>query len=302
MGALEPTTIRVQSILYHNDKTAIGRGIASLAAACRFAKYAGVVKGVDLALGDCSHVSVIDDEAMTCFQADYGGFITFDYSFFRNNLGSAAGHNRLLEHAEADYVLIMNPDVIMGSNTLVELLKPFAQADVGIVEAKQIPIEHPKDYNTITGETSWASTACALTKRRIAEQLNGFDAPTFFLYCDDVDFSWRTRLLGYKVIFQPSAVIFHDKKLSKGGKWIASEAEKYYSAEAALMLAYKWSREDILEQTLLCFKASNADWLQKAAKTFEQLRDTNKLPRPLDADHRVAQFIDGNYATHRFSL
>ena len=29
------------------------------------------------------------------------------------------------------------------------------------------------------------------------------------MYCDDVDFSWRVRLLGYKVIYRSDAPVFH---------------------------------------------------------------------------------------------
>src|SRR5690606_12759794 len=127
----------------------------------------------------------------------------------------------------------------------IELNHALRRPGVGLVEAKQIPIEHPKDFDPETGETSWASTACAMGPLEVFREIDGFDADSFFLYGDDVDFSWRVRLAGYKVIHQSSAFVFHDKRLSHEGRWMSSPAEQYYSAEATLLLTYKWSRSDL---------------------------------------------------------
>ena len=71
-----------------------------------------------------------------------------------------------------------------------------------------------------------------------------------FLYCDDLDFSWRVRLAGYKIIYMPSAIVYHAKNLSLSGTWQPTSAEIYYSAEAAMLLAYKWSNPERAEKAL----------------------------------------------------
>lgn len=55
------------------------------------------------------------------------------------------------------------------------------------------------------------------------------------------------RLAGYKVIYVPSAVAFHDKRVSANAEWQPTNAERYYSAEAALFMAYKWSNPERVE-------------------------------------------------------
>ena len=91
-------------------------------------------------------------------------------------------------------------------------MEPLKLKEVGMVEARQTPLEHAKEYNTKTGgETEWASTACTVFKTEVYNKINGFDAETFFLYCDDLDFSWRVRLAGYKIIYMPSAIVYHAK-------------------------------------------------------------------------------------------
>lgn len=196
--------------------------------------------------------------------------------------------------------MIMNPDVLASPTLFREMVAALGRSGVGLVEARQLPIEHPKDYDPRTGETGWASTACALAPRKLFDDLNGFDADTFFLYCDDVDFSWRVRLAGYRVVHECAAVVFHDKRLSDVGGWISTPAERYYSAEAALLLAYKYSRQDLTDKYLEAFAKSGDEVLQKAHAAFELRRKTGRLPTPIDPDHRVAQFVEGHYAPHRY--
>jgi len=171
-----------------------------------------------------------------------------------------------------------------------------------LVEARQLPVEHPKDYNTTTGETGWATTACALIPTTLIKSIDGFDNSSFFLYCDDVDLSWRIRLEGFKVIYQPSAAVFHDKRLSEQGTWLPSGSEQYYSAEAALMMAYKYSRPKLVEELLESFESSQTPNLVRAAKTFTDRREAGSLPTPIDVNHKVSNFNGDFYTNHRFSL
>ncbi|MDG2571332.1 hypothetical protein P7L87_27645, partial [Vibrio parahaemolyticus] len=142
--------------------------------------------------------------------------------------------------------------------------------------------------------------ACAMGPLQVFREVNGFDADSFFLYGDDVDFSWRVRLAGYKVIHQSSAFVFHDKRLSHEAGWMSSPAEKYYSAEATLLLTYKWSRSDLTEKYLKIFSSLKESVHEKVAIAFEERREAGKLPVQLDPEHKVGQFINGAYAQHRY--
>ncbi len=260
------------------------------------------MSAIELVLGDCSPEPVFTDMQIAAHREwlKPQGIRRFDYTFFGANLGSAGGHNRLFQQLCTDFVLILNPDTVVAPNLLLELLKPFQRPSVGIVEARQIPIEHAKDYDPITGETSWASGAGALVPSTVVQEIGGYDADSFFLYCDDVDFSWRVRLAGYKVIFQPSAVVFHDKRLSTAGKWQVGQAEEYYSAEAALFLAHKYSRNRLVKRIKSQLLAKGSELEKKAARAFQKRQLEKKLPPQIDPSHTVSQFIKGFYAPHRF--
>jgi GT2 family glycosyltransferase len=192
--------------------------------------------------------------------------------------------------------------VLPDARALCRLLEVLSDPAVGLAEAKQLPVEHPRDYDTSTGETSWGSGAFSLVRRAAFDAVGGFDEDTFFLYCDDVDLSWRLREAGHRVVAQPAAVVFHDKELSARGGWVPTEAERYFSAEAALLLAHKWSRDDVLEDTLTLLDASPDEVHRRATTEFRRRRDAGTLAPRRDAAHAVGQFVAGNYAPHRFAL
>lgn len=292
--------LQVNSILYGNNLEDIKRTVECLNRAADLAIAGGHVQEVHLAYGDCSPAALFDEDFLSGLRDACQALATIRYHWFDANLGSARGHNILLQDTEADFVLVMNPDVRLAPNCLVELLSAFHDPVVGMAEGKQLPIEHPKDFKA-NGETSWAATACALFPKSLLDEMHGFDADTFFLYCDDVDVSWRIRLAGRKVIYQPSAVVFHDKRLGQGGRWQVGAAEKYYSAEAALLLAYKYSRMDIVRNIVADFKVAEDPVYAKALAEFDRRKEEGRLPDQLDGDHKIGQFIEGAYAAHRFS-
>ena len=169
-----------------------------------------------------------------------------------------------------------------------------------MTEAKQLPLEHPKDFDPVTGETSWASGACSMVPTSVFRELGGYDADSFFLYCDDVDLAWRVRQLGLRIVHQPAAAIFHDKRVGLSLAAEPSYAERYYSAEAALILAHKWSRPETVEAILADFDLNGQEVHREAAAEFRVRLSENRLPSPVDPDHEISQFVAGNYATHRF--
>ena len=220
-------SVGVQSVLYMTEHKAIERAVAALARSAELASK--ICPTVTINYGDSSPRPCLDAKQLDYLRQRYS-WVQIIYTFFDRNLGSAGGHNVLAKSNEADIFLIQNPDVIVAPRLIETMLTEFNTPEVGMVEAKQLPIEHPKEYDPQTGETAWASTACTMIPATLFRELNGFDSDSFFLYCDDVDFSWRVRLKGLRIIFQPAAVAFHDKRLSQEAQWVSSAAERYYSA------------------------------------------------------------------------
>lgn len=293
-------SLAVQSVLYGNSPADIVRAAESTANAADIARTEGRISDWALLLGDCSPEPVLGDEDIAAISAAVeaaGGRLS--YSVFGENLGSAGGQNRLAQLDGSELMLILNPDALVAPDTILVLADALVEG-VGVVEARQVPLEHPKDFTAYTGETSWASTACALTTRGAFDEVGGFDSDTFFLYCDDVDYSWRLVLAGYRVLFEPAARVFHDKRLTPTGDWPPSPAEIYYSAEAALLLTHKYSRPELTASLRRQFAAQNTEPLRKALAEYEDRERSGRLPTPIDPGHRAASFVRDNYAEHRF--
>lgn len=294
-------SVAVQSIVFNNPIDELERAALAVAQSCANAVNSGGVVGWRYVIGDCSPeplFSAADQRRFAERIVAAGG--VFSYEFFGDNLGSAAGHNRLARTHGDELIVILNPDAMIAPLAIGYLAQVLEDPRVGSAEARQVPLEHPKQYDPRSFDTEWSSTACMMTSREAFDRVGGFDSKTFFLYCDDVDYSWQLRLHGYHLKYVPWATVFHDKRLSIRGEWLASEAELYHSALAAILLAHKYSRGRLAKKLVREFTTSPNQHLRDAAAEYERRKREGELCTPVDRHRRVARFTDGKYTEHRF--
>jgi GT2 family glycosyltransferase len=74
------------------------------------------------------------------------------------------------------------------------------------------------------------SSAGMLVRRRVWEQLGGFD-PQLPLFRDDVDFGWRAAAAGWRVVVAPDAVLFHSEASTRGVRAIANTSTSPHRAD-----------------------------------------------------------------------
>lgn len=162
-------------------------------------------------------------------------------------MGFGEAHNFAFKEINPNpFFLIINTGYL-HSDGLKNLTKLFSK-DVGLVEARQLPFSHPKEYNSITKETPWASGACVLVNSEFFKAVNGFDE-NFWMYNEDVDLSWRAWIEGYKVLFQEEAGFYHYT-----GGYFKYHKSRYY-------LEHYWSIRNFL---YLCYKFWGISGLRKA--------------------------------------
>ena len=295
-------SIGVHSVLFHTAPDALARSLEAINRAAEFGWLEGGTGAVHVRYGDCSPRPVVSEEMLAEWRSRFPSIAEISVEFFGENLGHGGAQNRLAHDAVTDLMVIANPDVVPSARALSVLADTLSDPTVGIVEAKQLPLEHPKDYDRRTGATSWCSGAFSMVRTSDFRAVGGFDHATFFMYCDDVDLSWRLRLHGLGAVIQPSAVVFHDKRLSVDGTWVPTDAERYYSAEAALLLAHKWSRSDLAESLAESLAAGGDPVGVSAVDEFRRRMEAGTLAPQIDGGHRTADFTNGTYGAHRFAL
>jgi GT2 family glycosyltransferase/F0F1-type ATP synthase membrane subunit b/b' len=154
------------------------------------------------------------------------------------NVGFGAGHNRLMAEAfvrGAEIYVAVNPDGILHPDAIGALVRMMQMhANRILVEALQFPMEHPKPYDPETLDTPWLSGACLAISRDVYQVLGGFD-DSFFMYCEDVDLSWRARANGFALKTCPTALFLH----AVTNRPIRKETLRMIF-ESGVILARKW--------------------------------------------------------------
>ncbi|MEM9513418.1 MAG: glycosyltransferase family 2 protein [Actinomycetota bacterium] len=291
----------IQVVLYRSAFDEQRRLAEAVAACVVHAQRTGVVGEVAVRYGDCSPVPCLAPQHLEELRAALA-VATHDatYSFFDANLGSAGGSNRLATKTDADLIWVLNPDTYPAPTALTELLRALEPDGVGIVEARQVPIEHPKAYDPVTGDTSWACGFSLITKRAVFDDVGGFDDHFFPLYADDVDLSWRVRAAGFAVRHVPAAVVVHDKPIEVEGavRWTPEAARSSHLAR--LWLYRKYGRRDLEREFLGRIASGNDPVAADAASEFRERVLAGDTPVVVERAEAVAEFIGGHYGPHRF--
>jgi GT2 family glycosyltransferase len=168
------------------------------------------------------------------------------------NLGFGGGNNLGAYYARGHYLAFLNPDTLVVPGWLNALRGALdANPEAGMATARILLREHPDTVNTcgnevhISGltlcrgmgqeysayaapsEVGAVSGAAFLIRRELFEHLGGFDA-SFFLYMEDTDLSLRARLAGWRILYVPEAVVYHDYRLRFGSSKIYYQERNRY--------------------------------------------------------------------------
>jgi hypothetical protein len=149
---------------------------------------------------------------------------------------------RLNDHFEA--FMTINPDMILLPDVVDKLYSTY-EDNAGralIVEARQFPVENPpRVFDSPTNEVDWCSGACILISRSFFERQGGFDE-AIFLYCEDVDLSWRAWLAGGQCIYRYDAIAAHMTRALFEERYnnFSVPVHEYYMALSHLILTWKY--------------------------------------------------------------
>jgi GT2 family glycosyltransferase len=171
------------------------------------------------------------------------------------NLGYPRAVNLATSKATGDFLFCLNPDAEAEPDCLQRLVGA-ADADpaIAIVGAQILLADrrtrnaganpvHPLGISPSGGyglpresgeprDVLVVSGACCLIRRNAFIELGGF-VDEFFMYYDDVDLGWRANLAGYRVVYEPRAVVSHDYAFGRRGrKWLYLERNRLFTVIA----------------------------------------------------------------------
>jgi GT2 family glycosyltransferase len=165
------------------------------------------------------------------------------------NVGFAAGQNQAIREAGGDWVLCLNPDVVLSSDFVTQIVAGAeAHPDAGAVCGKLLrwdPVSEPHKTNIIDSTGIYftrnmrhldrgaeesdrgqydraqyvfgASGAAVLFRREFIEDVSvegEFFDEDFFAFREDGDLAWRAQLMGWKGLYTPAAVAWHVRRVT----------------------------------------------------------------------------------------
>jgi GT2 family glycosyltransferase len=155
------------------------------------------------------------------------------------NVGFSAGNNIGIQKTRGKYIATLNVDTEVRPEWLEALVKSIEKdSSVGMCASRMI-LDDNRDIIDSTGlhlfvngtvidrgrekpvignyefvdEVFGPCAGAALYSKKMLNIIGLFDE-SFFAYYEDVDLAWRARLMGWKCIYVPDAIVYHKRSFS----------------------------------------------------------------------------------------
>ena len=221
------------------------------------------------------------------------------------NTGFAGGVALALDTVTTPYAVLLNNDAAVRPGWLPALLGPLERdPQVAAVCSKLLLPDgrlqsaggylEPNGYGhdrgfgepddgrfDTPGEVAFA-TGTAVAYRMVAlREIGGFD-PHFFLYFEDVEVSWRLQLAGWKVVYEPTAVVVHQHSATTGA---GSLLHTFYTERNRLAVLVTCATPGLVARSLLRYPLTTASVAigESRAKALARVRAFGSFLRWLPA-------------------
>lgn len=174
----------------------------------------------------------------------------------KENGGFAKGYNDALKEVQAEYYVLLNSDIEVTENWIEPVIRmmdadpsigacqpklrswherekfEYAGAAGGFIDRYGYPfcrgriffsLETDEGQYDDACEIFWATGACMFVRADLYHKLGGLDED-FFAHMEEIDFCWRLKIAGYKIMYCPDSVVYH----IGGGTLPKSSSRKTY--------------------------------------------------------------------------
>ena len=216
-----------------------------------------------------------------CLTVEIEKFINLNYNnsikliHFDYNIGPSECHNIGVNNAKGKYIVFLDNDVKVSRLWLKELIKViFIEKNIAVAQSKILLdidktkfdcsggfldkfgfafqrgwLELDKNQYEKVEEIFYAKGATMIVNKEIFKKINGFDK-TFFFYYDETDFCWRILLSGYKILYAPKSIAFHNVGMKER---FSSKRTFHYTKNHIMTLIKNYNLKNIITTVPLVY-------------------------------------------------
>ncbi len=260
------------------------------------------------------------------------------------NYGFAKGYNEALSQVDAEYYVLLNSDIEVTENWIDPVIKlmdsdkkvcacqpkirsylepskfEYAGAAGGFIDKYGYPfcrgrlfqsLEQDKEQYDDAVEIFWATGACMFVRADLYKKFGGLDND-FFAHMEEIDFCWRLKNEGYKIMYCPLSTVFH---IGGGTLSKKSSNKTYLNIRNNIILLYKNLPEkklkrvfvirfflDMIASLKFLFDGGFDDFFAvlKAHYDFYNNLSVNKKKRQKIKHNQVSKIYGGNIVVEYF--
>ena len=168
-------------------------------------------------------------------------FPTVEVLELEQNYGFTTGNNKALPHIHTPYYVLLNSDVevdpgwlaplveMMDGDDAIASIQPkirafhdkssfeYAGAAGGYIDVLGYPFCRGRMFNHAEkdngqydqpAEIFWATGACCLIRKSVTDSIGLFE-DSFFAHMEEIDFCWRAKNHGHKIMYCPDSIVYH---------------------------------------------------------------------------------------------
>lgn len=247
------------------------------------------------------------------------------------NLGYCEGNNVGIRESVGEFLVILNPDVIVTPNWLNELLLGFQKYGEGLYQPK---ILATTDHDVIISAgnmiqlfgfgfsrgkgqkdegqyekdevVGYASGTCLFSSSNVFKKIGNFD-PFLFAYHDDLDLCWRGMIKGIKSFYLHKSIVYHPLE-GYSFKW---NSFKYFLMERNRIycLRKNFDKKTIFKMipslilvdfAITLFYLKNGFFMAKVKANFDIIKNFNIISKN-QREIQKNKIIDDNTLIRKFT-
>jgi GT2 family glycosyltransferase len=215
------------------------------------------------------------DPATTMYFAGLSSISRMRLIRFHGPFNWSAINNAAAREAQGEILIFLNNDtVVLTRDWCAELVAHALRPEVGAVGARLLygdgTIQHAGVLVGVDGvaghesvgetpghggyfgrtqllrSTAAVTGACLATRRALFEELSGgFEALNLKVAFNDVDYCMRVRKAGYRIVYNPFAVLYHFESKSRGRE--LSETQQARHRSEAVFFRTRWSDAEMVD-------------------------------------------------------